>query len=172
MTRSTFCLCIALLLASADAPVAGLQRGPVDTGPGTTAAARRHLEGRWSLVSFDVYTPGQPTLRLTGQGVLTYDNFGNLEVEIRVDTATATRLVGAGIPVTHGVISTSGRTAIDLQQRTLTYFLEGQPPFGSPSGPLALNRPRHWEVEGDTLTLTTRGADGQPLSIARWEKVR
>ena len=64
----------------------------------------------------------------------------------------------------------SGRTAIDMQARTLTYFIAGQAPLGAPSGPLALNRPRYWQVAGNILTLTTRGDDGQPLSVARWQK--
>jgi hypothetical protein len=171
--RSTLYICVVLAALAPPAPGAPLQRGPVDTGPGTTAAARRYLEGRWSLVSFEVFTPGRPPLRLKAQGLLTYDAFGNLDVEIRVpDTTVAGRLVAAGIPVTRGVISTSGRTVVDLQAHTLTYFLEGQPPFGAPSGPLALNRPRHWAVDGQVLTLTTRGDDGQPVSIAKWEKVQ
>jgi hypothetical protein len=163
----------AVILVAAGAGAAPPQKGgPVETGPGTTAAARRYLEGRWSLLSFEVFPEGRPPLRLQGQGSLTYDAFGNLDVEIRVDSATASMLVTAGIPVTRGVISTSGRTAIDLQARTLTYFLEGQPPFGAPSGPLALNRPRHFQIDGNVLTTTTKGDDGTPSSIARWEKAQ
>jgi len=33
-----------------------------------------------------------------------------------------------------------------------------------------LNRPRHWEVTGDTLTLTTQDETGAPLSISRWKR--
>ena len=33
-----------------------------------------------------------------------------------------------------------------------------------------MNRPRHWEVAGSLLTLTTRGDDGKPLSVGRWRK--
>ena len=66
----------------------------------------------------------------------------------------------------------SGRTAIDIQARTLTYFFAGQAPLGAPSGPLALNRTRYWQVADNILTLTTRGDDGQPLSVGRWQKVR
>jgi hypothetical protein len=146
--------------------------GPVPTGAGSTAAARRFLEGRWGLLSFEVFPPGRPPLSVAGEGVLTYDAYGNMDVQIRVDEATAKQLETVGIPSTRGTISTSGRTAVDLQSHTLTYFIEGQPPLGAPSGPLALNRPRHWEVEGDVLTLTTRGDDGQPLSVARWRKQR
>ena len=105
---------------------------------------------------------------MKGTGVLTYDDFGNMRMEIRTDQATSDGLRSAGIDIREGVVSTDGRTAVDLQNRTLTYILEGQPPAAT--GPLAMNRPRHWEVEGNLLTLTTRGDDGKPVSVGRWRK--
>jgi len=146
------------------------QRGPVDTGPGTLAAARKYLEGRWRLLSFEVTPEGKEPIRVLGAGTLIYDGFGNLTVEIRVDRATAAMLEANGIQTDKGVLSTRGRTAVDLQSRTLTYTLEGQAPLGAPSGPLALNRPRHWQVEGNVLTVTTKNDQGQNVSVGKWEK--
>ena len=115
--------------------------------------------------------PGKPPITLKGSGVLNYDDFGNLRMEIRADEASSDLLRAAGINIRDGVISTDGRTAIDLQNRTLTYFLEGQPSsMATGGGPLAPNRPRHWEVTADTLTLTTRDDSGAPLSISRWKR--
>jgi hypothetical protein len=148
-------------------PVEG---GPVDTGPGTLTAARKFLEGRWSLESFEVFPPGGTPIKVQGTGVLTYDDFGNLRIDIRVDPKTGDMLRSVGIDVRDGAMTTEGRTAVDLQNRTLTYILEGQPALGAPSGPLALNRPRHWVVEGDLLTLSTRDANGTVLSTGRWRK--
>ena len=145
-------------------------RGPVETGPGTLTAARKYLEGRWTLLSYEIFSPGEPALRLEGEGTLVYDDFGNLEMDIRVDDTTALVLEGVGIRTTDGVLSTKGRTVIDLPGRTLVFVLDGQAPFGTPAGPLALNRPRHWQIEGNELTLTTKGDDGQPLSVSRWRK--
>ena len=152
---------------------AGGQRiklGPVETGPGTLSAARKHLEGRWALLSYEIRQPDGEMLRLDGEGVLVYDDFGNLDMHIRVDDRTALVLEGAGIRTNDGVLSTKGRTAIDLQARTLAFVLDGQPAYGAPSGPLALNRLRHLEVAGNELTLTTRGDDGRSLSVSRWRK--
>jgi hypothetical protein len=148
------------------------QKGPVDKGPGTLTAARTYLEGRWSLVSFEVFPPGTPPITVKGQGTLTYDGFGNLDMQIRVDEPTGRKLTEAGIVIADGKLSTTGRTVIDVATHTLSYVVEGQPPRGAPSGPLALNRPRYWAVEGNVLTLTTKDAEGRPVSVGRWEKAR
>jgi hypothetical protein len=167
---------IAALLALAAAGCTGAPRqrnvemGPVDQGAGTLAAARKYLEGRWTLESFDVYPPGREPITLKGAGTLTYDEFGNMRMEIRADEKAADLLRAAGIDIRDGLISTDGRTAIDLQNRTLTYVLEGQAPLVR--GPLSMERPRHWVVEGDTLTLTTKDDAGRPLSVGRWTRSR
>ena len=62
------------------------------------------------------------------------------------------------------------KTTMREQNRTLTYVIEGQPAGYAATGPLALTRPRHWVVEGNVLTLTTRDMDGKPLSVSRWRK--
>ena len=145
--------------------------GTPDTGAGTTTAARKYLEGRWGLVSFDVFPPGKAPIKLGGQGSLTYDGFGNMQFEVRIPPDAVEPLRLAGIPSNNGVLSMSGSTVIDMQAQTLTYVVPGQPPAGAPSGPLALNRKRYWVVEGNILTLTTKADDGKALSVAKWQKV-
>jgi hypothetical protein len=94
-----------------------------------------------------------------------------MRMEIRADEASSDLLRAAGINITDGVISSDGRTVIDLPNRTLTYFVEGQrSSMATGGGPLALNRPRHWEVTADTLTLTTKDDGGAALSISRWKR--
>jgi hypothetical protein len=162
---------VTLAAATAAAPLEQrIKMGPVDKGPGTLTAARKYLEGLWTLLSYEIFQPGTAPLRLEGEGTLVYDDFGNLEMKVRVDRKTALILEAQGIRTTDGVLETKGRTVIDLQARTLVFVLDGQAPFGAPSGPLALNRPRHWQVEGPVLTLTTKDDDGQPLSVSRWQK--
>jgi hypothetical protein len=148
-----------------------LAMGPVDTGPGTLASARRFLEGRWQLETFEIHRPGQPPLLLKGSGTLIYDDMSNLRMEVRADEASADLLRAAGVDIRDGMISTEGRTAIDLQNRTLTYALGGQAPLVQ-GGPLAMERPRHWVVDGDILTLSTKDDAGRPLSVARWKRMQ
>ena len=145
--------------------------GPVDEGAGTLTAARKYLEGRWSLESFEVFPPGKPPIALKSAGTLTYDEFGNMRMEIRADEKAADVLRAAGIDIRDGVISTDGRTIVDMQNRTLTYVAAGQNPIAAPTGPLAPGRPRHWEVTKDILTLTTKDDAGKPLSVGRWRRM-
>ena len=137
-------------------------------GPGSIVSARALLEGRWTLESFEVYPPGKPPITLKGSGTLSYDEFGNLKMDIRADQTTSDILRAAGVEISDGVISSNGRTVVDMQNKTLTYVMEGQPPSGT--GPLATNRPRHWQVEGTLLTLTTQDEAGKPLSVGKWRK--
>jgi hypothetical protein len=46
-----------------------------------------------------VHPPGKPVVTLKGQGTLTYDDFGNLTMEIRTDQAAADLLRAAGVDV-------------------------------------------------------------------------
>ena len=161
----------ALLAVSIDSAASERQKGPVQTGAGTTAAARKFLEGRWILESFVVNPAGAQPITLKGSGVLTYDDFGNLEMNLKADEASADLLRAGGITIRDGVISTTGRTAIDVPNKTLTYLLEGQPSaMKTGGGPLAPNRPRHWEVSGDVLTLTIKDESGAPVAVSRWKK--
>ena len=164
---------VAFLLPGCGAPAGQrpVQGGPVDTGAGTLASARKFLEGNWVLESFEVHPPGKPPVQLQGSGTLVYDNMSNLRMEIRANQESADVLRAAGIDIRDGVISTEGRTAIDLQNRTLTYVLQGQDPLVK-QGPLAMERPRHWVVDADTLTLTTKDEAGRPLSVGRWKRAR
>ena len=162
---------LAVILGCAGAPrQRPVEGGPVDTGAGTLTSARKFLEGRWILESFEVYPPGKAAIALKGEGTLVYDDMSNLRMEIRADQASADLLRAAGIDIRDGMISTDGRTAIDLQNRTLTYMLQGQAPLIR--GPLGTDRPRHWVVEGDILTLTTKDEAGKPLSVGRWRRSR
>lgn len=140
----------------------------MDTGPQTLTAARNFLEGRWVLESFEVRPPGKQPVVLKGAGTLLYDNMGNLKMDVEADQASADILRQSGVDIRDGRISTDGRAALDLQKHTLTYVLQGQAPLIK--GPLGIDRPRHWVVEGDTLILTTQDDEGQPLSIGRWKR--
>ena len=107
-----------------------------------------------------------------GAGTLNYDEFGNLRIEIRADEKSADLLRAAGIETRDGTISSDGRAVVDMQNRTLTYILAGQTVGADRRpGPLSPSRPRHWEVKGDLLFLSTRDEAGKPLSTGRWKRM-
>lgn len=129
---------------------------PVATGAGTLAEARRSLEGVWTLVSFEVRPPGRPAVPISATGRLTYDAYANLIMDVRADESAAQTLNDAGLVTTERRIAVKGRTGPDAA--------------GPTSGPLALSRPRHWQLADGVLTLTTHGDDGTPISVSRWKR--
>lgn len=144
--------------------------GPVDTGPGTLEQARRFLQGSWVLVSMDLFPPNQQPIHAAATGSMVYDDFGNMEVEMRLNPATATLAEGIGIHAPNGVVSTTGRTVIDINNHSISYVLEGQAAVRPAMSPLDTNRPRFWEVAGTTLTLRTKDENGTVLSVSVWRK--
>lgn len=118
----------------------------------------------------DLFPPNEPAIHVVGSGTLLYDNFANMTVDLRIDSATAKMFERIGIPAPDGVISTTGRTLVDMTTRTLSYTLEGQQAVRPATHPLDTNRPRYWEVEGNTLTLRTKDDSGKVISVAVWRK--
>lgn len=169
---SAFVLLLAVLTVSCagTASQRTLPIGAANTGAGSLTSKRDYLEGTWTLVSFDVLPPDQPPITLKGQGQLVYDAFANLVMEIRADTDTLPLLEKAGLQATDGAISVRGRTVVDMQAQTLTYVPDADSSPGPTTGPLAISRPRHWEVTGDLLTLTTNDDAGRPLAVSRWRR--
>lgn len=168
-TRTLAFVLFAMTVAGCTSP----QMAKVESGPGTLTAARKYLEGRWTVLSYEVLPPGRPPIQLKGTGLLTYDAYGNLDIELQVsDQATAAELARAGVPLTGGSLSTKGRTRIDMQNQTLSYILDEKAPTPTAKdSPLALNRLRYWKVEGNVLTLTIKDDAGQPIAVSRWQKL-
>jgi hypothetical protein len=165
-------LIIAVLIATEGCGSVGtgpIKAGPVDQGQGTLTDARKRLEGRWALETFELIPPGRPSITLSGQGTLDYDDFGNLRMEIRADEPSADLLRAAGVEMRDGgIISSDGRTVIDLQNKTLAYVVQGQPEGNQAL--LGTSRLRYWDIQGDVLVLTTKDDTGKPTSIGRWRR--
>lgn len=167
---------VAVLLVSAFGCTGGPRQRPIpgpdiEHGPGSITAARKFLQGRWALETFEVFPPGKPPITLKGAGTLDYDEFGNLRIEIRTDEKSADLLRAAGIDTRDGTISSDGRTVVDMQNRTLSYVLPGQTVGAPAPGPLSPARLRYWEVTGDLLVLSTKDDAGKVVSTGRWRRV-
>jgi len=168
--------CVVLLSAAlsgcAKAPLdRPLSTSKVDIGPGTLTEARARLTGTWTLLSLDVFPPGEPPIHGAASGVLTYDEFSNLKVDLRLTPAAVKLAQKIGIPLTaEGSLTTTGHAVIDLQRRALSYVFEGQKPMRQALHPLDTNLPRYWELKDNELTLRTKDEAGTVLSVAVWRK--
>ena len=167
MTLAAMAAALVTIGGCAPKPI-GLAR--VDTGGTTLAVARKHLQGRWDLLSFELHSTGHDPIQMKGEGTLLFDGFGNLEMEIQTDETTGQALSDEGIPFEKGTALGEGRTAVDMSHQTLTFVPEGQPLIVPPAGPLAAIHPRYWTVEGDGLTVSTRDDVGNATTVGRWRR--
>ena len=96
---------IAALLAAVTACASGSERQRVvSAGPVPPAPARRRPRVSSSraggfLESVVITPPGGKPITLKGSGVLTYDDFGNLEMNIKADEASSDLLRAGGITI-------------------------------------------------------------------------
>ena len=68
-TRVLLAVVFASLTACKASPITKpIEGGPVATGAGSLTQARKFLEGRWSLESFEVHPPGKAGRHLEGPG--------------------------------------------------------------------------------------------------------
>ena len=158
---------------------AGCATTPVAQGSAnTTAAARKALEGKWTLLVLSVTTPDGKRATPQASGDLTVDEFGNLSIQYRLTDAGRAALETIGVKSPNPVISASGRVAIDPQRKTVTYM----PPDANAraldadlaalrANPLALEHTRYYSLASNgVLTLTTRHENGKEATRATWKR--
>src|SRR5215470_6861848 len=103
-----------LLLATLALPLAAgcpsaprsrpVKMGPTDTGAGTVENERRRLKGTWQLASLQMLSQSGEMLIVQAQGLLTYDDFGNLTMKGTVTGST---------DIDPSALNISGRATID-----------------------------------------------------------
>jgi hypothetical protein len=135
-----------------------------DPSSGTVEAARRQLEGTWTLVSLEAMPEGGgQRAPITASGTLVYDAFGNLTIDAHTTDANA--------PVAArevSVVSFKGRAVINVPQSELQMMaLTGNV---DPNEVLSPERKRKYALDDDRLTLTSFDAAGQVASISVWTR--
>ena len=136
----------------------------MDPGSGAVESARRALQGTWELAALEL-TPADGAARVPVQatGTLTYDEFGNLTIEAHTTDPAAP---AAAREVT--MLSFKGRAVIDVAQRELKLMnLTGNV---DPDEVLSPERRRHYEIDADTLTLSSFDDRGDVTAVATWRR--
>src|SRR5262245_31023939 len=157
-----------------------LNTTPMATGADTMEATRKRLQGRWTLTSLTVTAEDGRKSPVDATGVLTFDGFGNLQIEYRLSEEGRKTLEGLGIKTPSLVLSTSGNAAIDPVQRRITYSsadvqkraLGFDPDLAAQrANPFTLERVRNYTfVDDNNLTLTTRHDNGSDAAVAQWKR--
>jgi hypothetical protein len=142
--------------------------GDIESGPNSLESVRRQFEGTWDLVSAESYgATGQPHA-VKGKGRLTYDAYGNLNVDARFDEGqeqpdgSIARL-----------LSYKGRAVIDVvKARLVLADMEKRSETGAevPEAMAAANA-RYYTFEGDLLTLTIKDAAGRTTAKTVWRRI-
>jgi hypothetical protein len=178
-------LLIAILVAAALAPGCAasprqrpVSAGPVATGPNTLEFVRAQLEGSWVLQSLTVTAFEGKPVPVGAAGTLTFDRFGNLQVDYQISDDGLVALSKAGIAMPTPTISTKGQAMIEPQSNQIVFV---DPAFkGKPydadlvdlrRNPFALQHRRHYQFANDgTLTLSARYDTGKDAAVGRWKK--
>lgn len=175
-------VCGAMIVAGVGCKASARQRplstSPIDTGANTTNDIRKQLEGVWTMTGLEMHTSDGRKASIDASGALTYDEYGNLDVQYRLNDPGRKAIEGLGIDLNVPKFSTQGRVAINTQQNIITYITEesaNAAPFDRElaarrADPFSLDRPRYYTLDGGVLTLQTRYDNGQPAAISVWKK--
>ncbi len=141
--------------------------GDVDTGHGSLESVRRQLEGNWELLSAEAIDPQGVATARKATGRLTYDAYGNVAIAAKLaDTEQPASSVS-------GLLAFSGRAVIDTaKNRLVLQDLEKRLPSGEPlPAEVSADKVRYYVIDGDSLTLTVKDAQGVTTAKTTWRKV-
>src|SRR5215471_3429424 len=141
-----------------------VKMGPTDTGAGTVENERRRLKGTWQLESLQMLSQTGQMLIVQAQGVLTYDDYGNLTMKGTVTGST---------DIDPAALNISGRAAIDPDKHTIHILnVTAATPDDKRVDPsIDPSKVRHYEFVGDSeLRTTVVNAQGKTTASATWKR--
>jgi len=141
-----------------------VKMGPAESGLGTIENERRRLKGTWQLVSLQVVPASGEPVAVQAQGVLTYDDYGNLTMK---GTVTASAEVDAS------ALNITGRAVIDPDAHTIRILDVKAPNADAARLDPAYDatKVRHYEFTPDDLLKTTvKDASGKTTATATWKR--
>jgi hypothetical protein len=141
-----------------------VKMGPTDTGLGSVESERRRLKGTWQLASLQMLSQSGEMLVVQAQGVLTYDDYGNLTMKGTVTGST---------DIDPSALNISGRAAIDPDQHTIRILdVSSATPDDRRVDPsIDPKHVRHYEFVNDNeLKTTVVNAEGKTTASATWKR--
>ena len=149
--------------APSSGPVVAASSNP---SSGTVESTRRALMGTWDLAALEYLPPGAAVRTpVEARGTLIYDEFGNLTIDAQTTDPRA--------PIAareRNVLFFKGRAVIDVAKQELKLMdVTGNV---NPDEVLSPDRRRRYEVDADTLKLSSFDERGQVTAISSWRRRR
>jgi hypothetical protein len=139
-----------------------LRTDRIEEGAGSLEVVRRQLEGTWDLQSFETYPAPGKTVTQKARAVLTYDAYGNMTIDGRLEQPDASSSAAE-------FLSYKGRIVIDAANSQLRVVgAEGDAAKLPKEASTTLVR--KYAFQGDILTLSMVDAKGQPTAMTTWKK--
>lgn len=139
-----------------------LRTDRIEEGAGSLEAVRRQLEGTWDLQSFETYPAPGKTVTQKARAVLTYDAYGNMTIDGRLEQPDA-------LPSAAEFLSYKGRIVIDVASNQLR-VVDTTGDNAMLPAEASTNLVRKYSFQGDVLTLSMIDAKGQPTAKTTWKK--
>ena len=134
----------------------------IEDGTSSLETVRRQLEGTWDLLSFETYPAPGKTVTQKARAVLTYDAYGNMTIDGRLEQPDASSAAAS-------FLSYKGRIVIDAANSQLRVVgAEGD--TAKLPAEASTNLARKYAIEGDILTLSMVDAKGQSTAKTTWKK--
>jgi hypothetical protein len=135
----------------------------IDKGAGTLESTRKALEGTWKLQSLDVVQADGKTKRVKAGGTLTYDAFGGMVIRAAIEDPALSGTL---------VLDYSGRIVIDIvKSEFYPQDLESDRPADAAEiVPISPDKIRRFELNGDSLVVTTLDKASKPAAVIHWHR--
>ena len=128
---------------------------------------RAKFVGNYELVTFESFRPDGEVVPRDYVARIMYDPLGNMSA-IGMPNDLPQRAEASGDERTVGGFAYFGRAEIDIAAGTVTHQVIGAP---LNPGLVGVGRVRHYEFDGDLLTLSIKNDDGRITGQLIWRRV-
>jgi len=160
-------MCVLLTACAASPRQRPVSAGPVEFGPDSLEATRRQLAGTWTMTRLEALDQAGHLVPVKANAQLTYDEFGNLTITATLEEP----LPGQKSVGDASNLNYKGRATIDTARHELVFT--GNSTAAPDPGTLkaiGLESRRKYELDGQTLTMSTLNKDGKVILRTTYRK--